>query len=204
MSFTICRRGLALLSIALLGLCVPASRAEYLMSVQQVGSNVVTTGSGSMDLTNLTVSFSGTGFPELIADDAVLGVGSTGGQPATAWHGISGPTSFGPGSANIFANSGSGTVAGISGFLNNVVVATSYVSGTSLGTSTGTYNNQTISSLGFTPGTYEWTWGTGIHADDLIVQIGPATSATPLPRTVYLGMALLPLGLLARKRIITA
>ena len=46
-----------------------------------------------------------------------------------------------------------------------------YVSGTDLGISTDTWNNQTLSSLGLTPGTYTWTWGTAPHADSLALQI---------------------------------
>ena len=35
-----------------------------------------------------------------------------------------------------------------------------YVSGSAL-SDTSTYDNETLSTLGVTPGTYEWAWGTG-------------------------------------------
>ena len=49
---------------------------------------------------------------------------------------------------------------------------------------TSTYLNQTFSSLGVTPGTYVWTWGTGAHADSFTLQIGPAATAAPEPATL--------------------
>jgi hypothetical protein len=52
---------------------------------------------------------------------------------------------------------------------------------------TDTYAGQTISSLGLTPGTYTWTWGTGAHADSLTVQIGPA--AIPEPSTAIIALS---------------
>ena len=204
MSFIFCRRGFALLSIALLGLCVPASRAEYIMSVQQVGSNVVTTGSGTLDTTNLTLDVTGDSHGEMIASEGILAVGSSIFQPADAWHGVSGPAGFGPGTTEFVADTGSGPVVAISEAFNNIVFPEGYVSGTVLALSTDTYNNQTFASLGLTPGTYKYTWGTGIHADDLIVQIGAATSAAPLPRTFYFGIIAMPFIFLFRKRLTPA
>ena len=49
---------------------------------------------------------------------------------------------------------------------------------------TSTYLNKTFSSLGVTPGTYVWTWGTGAHADSFTLQIGPAATAAPEPATL--------------------
>lgn len=37
-----------------------------------------------------------------------------------------------------------------------------YVSGNTL-SDTSTYDNQTFNTLGVTPGTYEWTWGSGAN-----------------------------------------
>lgn len=39
--------------------------------------------------------------------------------------------------------------------------------------------DSTISGMGLTPGTYEWTWGTGTNADSLTINIG----AVPEPST---------------------
>ena len=58
-----------------------------------------------------------------------------------------------------------------------------YVPGAHL-SDTDTYAGQTLGSLGLTPGTYKYTWGTGAHADFLTVEIGPA--AVPEPSTLAL------------------
>jgi len=60
--------------------------------------------------------------------------------------------------------------------------------------STSTWIGKTFSTLGVTPGTYDWTWGTGGNADSARLVIGNA----PEPAT----LALLAAGLagLARAR----
>jgi hypothetical protein len=71
----------------------------------------------------------------------------------------------------IYASSGSGAL-GVLGDYERVVVPFGYVSGSAL-SETATWNDQTISSMGLTPGTYTWTWGSGIDADSLTLNIAP-------------------------------
>ena len=66
-------------------------------------------------------------------------------------------------------NGGSGDVVGVQGLL--LLVPQGYVSGNPLSGS-ATFDNATFASLGITPGTYTWTWGTGV--DSFTLQIGPA------------------------------
>jgi hypothetical protein len=52
-----------------------------------------------------------------------------------------------------------------------------YVSGSSLSDS-ATYNNATFNSLGVTPGTYVWTWGTGPDQKFTLDAVAPAVPDT--------------------------
>jgi len=87
---------------------------------------------------------------------------------------FSGPTNFGSGDFT-FANSGSGDFLGIQsspdGF-GSLLVPTGYVSGNALSDS-ATYNNKTLKRLGATPGTYEWTWGTGANQNFTLDIVAP-------------------------------
>jgi hypothetical protein len=80
----------------------------------------------------------------------------------------------------IFASSGSGDIVGIVGGIG-IIVPAGYASGHPL-PDTSTYGDATFASLGATPGTYKWTWGTGAHADSFTLQIGP-TAIIPEPST---------------------
>jgi hypothetical protein len=158
------------------------TRADLSITLNQMGSDVVATGSGSLDITDLTNAGSDPQssfmFP---AGDAII-EGPTATTAATDHTGISGRPSaaFGTG-ASVNPTSATGIQPfGIFGFEVPdpvLVLPSGYVTGTSL-SSTVTYANQTFSSLGLTPGTYTWTWGTGAHADSLTVQIGPASAVT--------------------------
>ena len=57
-----------------------------------------------------------------------------------------------------------------SGFGNAVTVPIGYTSGFLSGTST--YVGKTFATLGITPGTYTYTWGSGPNASSIILQIG--------------------------------
>jgi VPDSG-CTERM motif len=161
---------------ALLILSQPA-QAGYIVTLQQVGSNVVATGSGALDLTGLTLNSSGGGAaPEL--HPSLFGSIQTGPTPfaiVSVYSGVSGPTSFGTGSQT-FASSGSGDLVGIFGLgpgIGRLIVPQGYVSGSPLSDSS-TYNNATFISLGVTPGIYEWTWGTGANQNFTLDAVAPA------------------------------
>jgi hypothetical protein len=72
-----------------------------------------------------------------------------------------------------------------------------YVSGNPL-SDTATWDSTTFASLGVTPGTYVWSWGTGAN-QNFTLQIGPA--AAPEPGTLtLLGAALASFAFLRRRR----
>ena len=151
---------LALAGSALFGTALVASRSEaaVVIDITQSGSDVVTTGSGNLDINGLT--FVSTSFTSgaMIPAQAVIVVGPAGvATNLDLYSAISGPSSFGSGAFTEAASSGSRDIFGIS--IGRLVVPANYVSGTSL-SGTDTYTNTTISSLGLTPGTYVYTWGT--------------------------------------------
>lgn len=152
------------------------SRAEVIIDITQQGSNVVSTASGTLDITDLGFDGSGASFSLMNPSNAAAILGPSVLTNDDVYDGITGPSSFGTGSASL-ADSGSGDRVGVVETAGAIQVPQGYVSGATL-SSTSTYDNQTLATLGLTPGTYKYTWGIGAHADSLTVQIGPAA---PLP-----------------------
>jgi hypothetical protein len=168
----------------------PSANAKYIATLNEVGPNVVGTGGGSFDVTNLTLVFTGPGQVSAIqAGNANLTLGlTTSSTVSDVYKGISGPTSFGGGWL-FFPDSGSGNIAGVNGSAlggGNILVPPGYVSAMPLGISSATWNNATFASLGVIPGTYVWNWGSGIHADSFSLQIGPANGVPDSGSTIAL------------------
>jgi hypothetical protein len=177
--------------------CVQPAQA-YTVTLEQIGSNVVATGSGPINLTGLTLSFPGA--ISFVVVFASVGQIETG--PASAlvdgYTGFAGPTSFGSGGL-FFPNTGSGDFVGIDATANPlpfIAVPQGYVSGAALSDSM-TFNNATLASLGVTPGTYVWTWGDGLPNQNftLIIPGVPDGGST----VSLLGFALLGLAALRRR-----
>lgn len=177
--------GLALLTaIVLLAPCT-ARATPYVVTLVQQGSNVVVTGSGAIDLTGLTFD----GAYSYIGSEFGPAYGSvlTGTQVPyiDGYTGSSGPTNFGSGGfASPISTSGDGVgIIGNPAYYGFTVlwVPQGYVSETAL-TSDATLANASFASLGVTPGTYTWTWGTG--AD----QSFTLTTMTAVPEPAALGM----------------
>ena len=192
------RRGLAAVvvvgALILLGPAARPAQAGYIVTFEQVGSDVVATGSGTIDLTALS-------FTESVAQSAYVFASFpselTGTGTYDVYRGsITGPGAFGSGN-EFFASSQSGDAVGFEQG-GEVAVPHDYVSGTL--SSNATWSGQTFASLGLTPGTYAYTWGTGPD-QNYTVQIGAETSVVPVPPTmVLLGSGLLGLGLARRDR----
>jgi hypothetical protein len=181
--------------------CVQPAQA-FTMTLQQVGSNVVANGSGAFNLSGLTGAGNLDGGPSGVrASIGFIGIHPVGGL-LPSYVGFTGPTSFGSSEDLFLADaSSSGNSVAISGLMGILVVPRGYVSGNPLLNSM-TFNNATLASLGVTPGTYVWTWGTGLANQNFTLQIG----SVGVPRvpdggwTVsLLGCALLGLAALRRK-----
>jgi hypothetical protein len=165
--------------------------------MEQVGSNVVANGSGTIDLTGLTLLVAGvTDSPYLEPDFEHIVIGyndgshNIGSAIVTYYIGASGPGNFGSGTGT-WPSGGLGSVVGFRGTLT--VVPFGYVSGTGLGGSMF-FSNATFASLGVTPGIYEWTWGTGAHTDYFELEIGVPESGSTLGLFLVSLIALVGLG----------
>ena len=61
------------------------------------------------------------------------------------------------------------------------------------------FNNATLASLGLTPGTYVWTWGTGLPNQNFTLIIGAVGVPDGGSTVSLLGFGLLGLAALRRK-----
>jgi hypothetical protein len=156
-------------------LSVGPAQAGYTVTLQQVGPNVVATGSGAINLTGLTFSQSTSLNAEIrpnfrlgplsfVRQACRINTGPTSSSvDSYVGSSVSGPTSFG-GFGAMSTSSGSGNMVGITKISSfyygeeiRLSVPKSYVSGTHLSGS-ATYSDNVV---GVTPGTYVWTWGRG-------------------------------------------
>jgi PEP-CTERM motif len=192
-------------------LIAPPAQAAYTLTVQQAGADVTATGTGSIDFDALGLyADDELGSSLLEASGGAIIVGPTTDTDDTFYSGIAGPIDFGPGD-EFLADMGTGAIVGLGTFDEPsggvVAVPLNYVSGASLGTSTATWSNATIVTLGLTPGAYVWTWGSGAMADSFTIDIVASgvsgVPAAPEPATwamMLLGLAGLSF-LRARRRI---
>jgi hypothetical protein len=182
------------------GLLAPPARAEFIISIQQSGPNVVVTGSGTINTTDLYhlssssqsaiiapyIGYVAVGPSSGVSDDPYIAVGGT--APV-----------FGTGGYS-FPSSGSGDIAGFGpggAGSSDIFVPLGYVSGAALSDTT-TYSSATFASLGLTPGTYTDSWGSGAGADSIVLQVG-ASSPVPEPSgALLLVLPLAALGFVAR------
>jgi protein with PEP-CTERM/exosortase system signal len=181
---------------------VRPAQANYIVTLQQVGPNVVATGSGAFDLTGLPIKARGSSQPLI---QPFLGNIVTGSSNSCDAYGttITGPDNFGIGIETGLVSIGTGDLVGMAfngGNSSFLLVPVGYVSGTAL-SSSATYNNLTLGAPVVTPGTYVWTWGDGAD-QSFTLQIG-SVGVPGVPdggSTVsLLGCALLGLAALRRK-----
>jgi hypothetical protein len=175
----------------LAGGAAPATASLFTIDVTQDGSNVVAAGSGSIDLTGLTLIGNGVDHPGVAANAGQIDLGPDNSLFDT-YDSVSGPNNFGPGG---FVNApiGSGDAVVVVGEYDFLEVPQGYTSGDALSDS-ATWDNESFSSLGLTVGTYTWTWDGGL--DSLVLNIGVPEPAS----LMLLASGLLGLGAVRRCR----
>ena len=180
------------------GASAPSAQAAYTVTLVQQGLDVVATGSGKLDVTDLRLASSQFHRSEMVAFTGGIITGPPGVMTTDDYFLVTnGPTNFGSGGVSL-PSSGSGDLAGIIDITGHLVVPLGYVSGSPV-SGTATYDNSTFASLGVTPGTYVWTWGSGVDADSFTLQIGPAAVPEPASLTL-LAIGLAGLGVVPRSR----
>ncbi len=174
------------------------ARAAFVMTLTQVGGDVVLNGSGTLDVSALPVATDQNDYGLILPSIAGIIGGPAGIVNDVYRHGVSGPTNFGINSFETNATTGSGDKVGIVGAFPVVVVPVGYISGSALAAN-DVFASATFASIGIIPGTYVWTWGsvTNGNADSFTLQVGP------IPEPASLGLicaGLLGLRVARRKR----
>jgi hypothetical protein len=175
------RWAVATLLVVLLAAMAPGvAKAEVIVNIVQSGSDVVMTGSGTLDTTDLNYLYTGNGVSRVSGREAWLETGPTSLTSSEIYYGINGPSNFGSATPIFSPSSGSGDFFGVDGDYY-LYTPENYISGTSL-SATDTFSDTTIAGLGLTDGTYTYTWGSGPDADSFVINIGPV----PEPSTLIL------------------
>lgn len=173
---------LALLSVS--------AHAVYTIQIVETGGDVVATGSGSLNMTAVSSMIGASQWAFIIPSAPWVTVGQTVGTGVDYYtmQNFVTPPNMGAGGF-VTATSGSGGNVGVTPA--TVIVPLGYVSGTALPSSTSTWAGASLASLGLTPGSYTWSWGSGPTADSVVVNVVAASpQAVPtLGEYAMLGLA---------------
>ena len=186
----------ALLGAVAAGGMAPKANAAYIATLEQVGNNVVGTGSGSINTSALTLVFAGGSSDDAIEPSLgfmVLGPDA----PENIYSGFTASSVFGPGGLTAYSSE-TGSAFLINTSQGYIGAPLGYISG-AVFTSGATWDNTTLAGLGVTDGSYVWTWGSGATADTFTLNIGPTSVPEPASLAL-LSVGVLSLGLIRRKR----
>jgi PEP-CTERM motif-containing protein len=157
-----------------------AADATITVNIDQVGSDVVATMSGSLDLTGLSDAGPFTLDPsEIYALYAYVSTGAQG-SPVEGYSGLTGPSNFGS-DAFFVPSSTAGDAFVLDGSffgIPYVFLPSGYASGDPL-SGTSSWSDETLASLGLAPGQYIWG---DARLDSVVVNIGPVPGV-PEPAT---------------------
>jgi hypothetical protein len=176
-----------------LTLCLPIvltplpSSASITLRAEQIGPDVVITGSGTANLSGLNFVVDDNFWTNYISDvDVYVGLAAFNDGSVGLYSGITGPLSFGNDSnlyelADNVGSSGDlfGILADNGSGVTQLVLPLGYSSNSPL-SGVSRFSSLTIAQLGLTPGQQTtWIWGSGVNADSLRLEV--ANSANPVP-----------------------
>jgi hypothetical protein len=162
-------------------LCSSPVEAAIQLRVDQVGNDVVVTGSGRANLSGLTFVSTANDFQNIITDIQIFaGPNSFNAGQVDYYDGVlTGPTTI---SSNFFLveepdpTASSGNLFGIQADIYRLILPQGYTTNTDL-SGISTFRNVTIAGMGLTPGTGTWTWGSIANGTfdsiNLVVVPGP-------------------------------
>ena len=147
------------------------------MTISEVGSDVIMSGSGSLNLTGLIEGsvqanggINGTSGTWVIGSSTAFFARKFYGNIVNVY-----PNSFGSGYTAPTSYSGDTFGVQIGSISRDIILPIGYTSGSPL-SGAATFANNTISSMGLTPGTYLYSWG----SDSIRLEIAtPAPTPTP-------------------------
>ena len=178
----------ALLIAAIASLATATSFGAVTVTARESGGDVVFTSSGNLNLTDAIFDNGTIGTVGGLNSPTVFIVGPAATVPVDSYQfaSLTGPPAFGTGAPRLPATSGTGDVLGLNIDIEltantegSLLVPDGYQSGEPLSGS-ATFAGKSFDTLGLTPGTYTWSWGTGANADSVTLQIVPEPSAALL------------------------
>jgi hypothetical protein len=156
--------------------------SNFTVTISESGSDVIWSSSGTINTTSLTDRGTTTSTAGYNGAMNIWGMGSLTGAFVRKYDVVFTSSSGNYGTIGGTPNSSSGDFVGVlpgTATDKSIQVPNGYVSGTYL-SNTSTFTNKTITSMGLTPGTYVYTWGSGANAGSITVVI-PVSTATPTP-----------------------
>jgi hypothetical protein len=181
--------------VGLSAVSAPA-RAAFVVTFAEVGSDVVATGTGSINLAGLSEYITAGFSAGVFSSYGYLFTGAS--NSAVLFRTVTGPSSFGTAPFTP-ATMASGDLVGFSIPKSYLGVPRNYVSGAPLA-DTSTYAGRTLADLGLIPGSYVYALGSGLNPDTFTLNIGVAPVSVPEPTSLVLfGAGLMAVGFVRRR-----
>lgn len=180
----------SLLIASLIWMSAGSARAGLVILIQEVGNDVVITANGTLNVADLTAQGSVSVFNGMIPRSGYLTFRKDN-LSANLYAGISGPASFGTGDFSFASSSSVNFSFLLTGIGSQIALDKQYDFGAGDTISnSATYSNASFDSLGITPGTYIWTWGSGENADSITLTVVPEPSAYAMATGLALALAI--------------